>query len=154
MNNSLRYVTTRYPVLVDGKEMNELDTVLCLVNTALLSHPIGLYTSKGIITTTTTGTTKLSSFVKRKNGTLTNKTKKILLAALSDADSSVPSSQQQQLFELLCDLNILVALDQILPIDESKLLCHTVQKWARGQKQSTVLPSKFIQTLISILNQY
>jgi hypothetical protein len=33
-----RFVAMGSPVVVDGKETNQLDTVLCLMNSALLSH--------------------------------------------------------------------------------------------------------------------
>jgi hypothetical protein len=131
-----RHVQTRYPVLVDSKETKELDSVWCLVNTALLSHS-GLFAGQATLA------------VKRKNGSLTTKTKKSLLAALESSSTS-----QQNLLELLCDFNVLLALDEVLTQDESKQLCETVRKWARGQKRSTVLDKKLARKLKSILEHY
>jgi hypothetical protein len=127
---SQRHVPTKHGVLVDGKETTQLDSVLCLVNTAMLSH-VGSYAGK----------TAASSV--KKNGSLTNKCKKALLKALLEDDSN--------LLEELCDLNTLVALDQSLSKEDTEELCGVVRKWARGQKQGTQLGSKLKMHLRSLL---
>eukprot|EP00980_Cylindrotheca_fusiformis_P014735 scaffold4009_cov124-Cylindrotheca_fusiformis.AAC.15 len=126
---SERFVATKHAVMVDGKETNDLDSVLCLVNTAMLSH-FGSFS----------GNTAIISV--KKNGRLTNKAKKVLLKAL-DSDS--------QLLEELCNFNTIMALDQSLSSEDSEKLCELVWKWARGQKQGTKLGSKLKMHLRSIL---
>jgi hypothetical protein len=124
-----RHVPTKHALLVDGKETNKLDSVLCLVNTAMLSHT-GSFSGKSA-----------TSSVK-KNGNLTTKTKKALLGALDD---------DPRLLEELCDLNTILALDQTLPKADSEELCQLVRKWARGQKQGTLVGPKLKMQLRSIL---
>mmetsp|Transcript_24212 Transcript_24212/g.67066 ORF Transcript_24212/g.67066 Transcript_24212/m.67066 type:complete len:555 (-) Transcript_24212:92-1756(-) len=136
-------VPTRHAVLVDGRETKLLDSVLCLVNTAVLSH-VGSYSGDA---------TSSSIAVKKINGSLTNKTKKILLKALESSDAN-------DFLKEICDFNVLLALDQLLAhaskggeheADMDKL-CGLVRKWARGQKKGTAIDSKFkrkIQTYLS-----
>jgi hypothetical protein len=65
-------------VVLDGKETRQLDSVLCLSNTAMLSHE-GSFAGNALAG---------SSSVK-KNGSLTNKARKAILKAMdSDDDSS------------------------------------------------------------------
>jgi NPL4 family len=129
--NNPRTVTTKHAVLVDGREMTQLESVLCLINTAMLSHE-GSFA----------GNTATSP-VKKSNGSLTNKAKKTLLAALNSDDRAM--------FEELCDFNVLMALDQSLSPSDMDKLCALVKKWARGQKQGTTLDSKLKIQLKSIL---
>ena len=124
-----RQVKTKHNILVDGKETNLLDSVLCLVNTAMLSHE-GLYA----------GGSAVSSI--KKNGALTNKTKKNLLAVIDD---------DRQLLQQLCDFNTLLALDEVLSESESDSLCQLVKKWARGQKQGTQVSAGLKLKLRSVL---
>ena len=124
---SRRLVPTKHAVLVDGRETKELDSVLCLVNTAMLSHA-GAYS--GTIASV------------KKNGSLTNKARKALIAALDD---------DRKLLEQLCDFNALLALDQSLSKDDSQQLCQLVRKWARGQKQGTQVGSKLKRQLRIVL---
>lgn len=136
-------VPMRHAVLVDGSETKVLDSVLCLVNTAVLSH-VGSYSggSKG-------------SAVKKSSGGLTKKTKKVLLRALENNDSN-------QFLQEICDFNILMALDELLSAqssskasivcEETELLCGLVKKWARGQKQGTTIDSKFKMRLKTYLS--
>ena len=125
-----RFVSTKHAVLVDGKETKELDSVLCLVNTAMLSH-VGSYSGS------TTNSVK-------KSGGVTNKVKKAMLAALEANDDG-------KLLEILCDMNLLLTFDKTLPKDDMTKLCGSVQKWARGQKRGTELDSKLKLLLRSIL---
>ena len=124
-------VPTKHPVLVDGQETNVLDSVLCMVNTAVLSHT-GSYC----------GSTSASA-TKKSNGSLTNKTKKALLKALDSSDSA-------DFLKQVCDFNVLLALDELLAsaktkgsvnkgviTEDTKALCKLVKKFARGQKKGT-----------------
>jgi len=129
-----RFVKTQHEIIVDGKETTQLDSVLCLVNTAMLSQ-IGSFAGKA------------TNSVNKKNGTLTTKTKKALLAAL-DKDSSDHCS----LLNAVSDFNILVALDGLLPADQTEQLCRLVKKWVRGQKHGTEIPTKLKLSLRSVLS--
>jgi hypothetical protein len=124
-----REVPTKHNIIINGKETKTLDSVLCLVNTAMLSHE-GAYA----------GSSAVSSV--KKNGSLTNKAKKTLLGLLDD---------DRQLLQELCDFNSLLALDQLLPAEDSESLCQSVKKWARGQKQGTQVDSKVKLRLRSVL---
>jgi hypothetical protein len=117
-----RYIHTRYPIIVDGKETNQLDSVLCLVNIALLSHK-GMFTGRSIY-----DSTKI-----RGNGKFSNKIRKAILRAINDDDN--PS----KLFEIVSDFHILLALDSLLKEQDSAQLCKILYKWARGQKKSVAL---------------
>jgi hypothetical protein len=132
-----RYVTTRHPVLVDGKETNQLDSVLCLVNTALLSHE-GWYAGS-------------DNSIKRRTGALTNKTRKALLKLLVPADDVPGQPDDPKLMALLCDFGVLLALDELLTSSESELLCRSVQKWARGQKTTATISESLKQRLVQVL---
>lgn len=127
-----RYCKTKHAILVDGKETQQLDSVLCLVNTAMLSH-------EGSFAGSTAGSSV------KKNGSLTNKARKAVLKAMDD------DSQDASVLELLCDFSILLALDEVLDEKDSERLCKTVQKWARGQKKGTKLDDALKLRLKSIL---
>lgn len=126
---SQRHVATKHEIVVDGKQTKQLDSVLCLVNTAMLSH-VGSFAGK-----TATSSVK-------KNGSLTNKTKKTLLEAISN---------DSKLLEELCNFNTLLALDQSLSREDTEELCGLVRKWSRGQKQGTKVGSKVKMHLKGIL---
>jgi len=129
-----RYCPTRNPILVDGKETHELDSVLCLVNTALLSHE-GLYSAA-------TATTK------KKTGNLTAKARKSIVKALEK------SSDDDALLATLSDFATLVALDELLGGKEretSRAICQTVRKYVRGQKRTTTLDPALKQRLRQLL---
>ncbi|VEU35913.1 unnamed protein product [Pseudo-nitzschia multistriata] len=140
-------VPVRHAVLVDGRETKLLDSVLCLVNTALLSH-VGSYSGH---------VTGSSVSVKKINGSLTNKTKKLLLKALESSDAN-------DFLQEICDFNILMALDQLLSQSQVKssnnddheadmeILCGLVRKWARGQKKGTAIDPKFKRKLQTYLS--
>ena len=140
-------IPTKHPVLVDGQETKLLDSVLCLVNTAVLSH-VGSYS----------GSATSGSATKKSNGALTNKTKKLLLKALDSPDSG-------DFLKEVCDFNILLALDEMLGVtstkkkapegvicEDTKDLCKLVKKWARGQKKGTVIDPKFKMKLKTYLS--
>lgn len=124
-----RIVSTQCAVVVDGRETNTIDTVLCLVNTALLSHE-GTYAGA------------FSKKSTKKNGSLTATTKKAILQAI-DNDSA--------LLGLLSDFNVLLGLDPLLLSEEMLDLCSVLQKWTRGQKQGTQVSADLKRKLKSVL---
>jgi hypothetical protein len=125
-----RMIQMKHEILVDGQETKTLDSVLCLVNTALLSHEGSFASSQTL----------------RKNGSsLTKKSKKALLKALNNDD-------QSSLLNELCDFNVLVALDQLLPASKSEELCRLVHKWARGQRKGTQVEPDLRILLQSLLS--
>jgi hypothetical protein len=149
VNTNPPIVPMRHEILIDGKETKQLDSVLCLVNTAMLSH-VGHYSggsgSKG------------GNSIKKSNGSLTNKTKKSLLKALEAGDGD------GEFLELLSDFNVLVGLDQLLLSgshntgsgsndndNDIKMVCGLVRKWSRGQKQTTKIDSKLKRKLMTYL---
>lgn len=135
-----RYGTTRHSILVDGKETRQLDSVLCLVNTAMLSHEGSFAGNIG------------SGNVVKKNGSLTNKARKAVLKAIEES-AAATDTKDAPLLQVLCDFTILLALDEVLDDKDSERLCRTVQKWARGQKQGTELASDLKLRLQAILQQ-
>ena len=129
-----RFVTTVHPVLVDGKETTMLDTVLCLVNTAMLAHD-------GKLAGSTSSTVK-------KNGMMLTKTKKALLAALEK-----DTTDHCSLLNALCDFNVLLAIDKQTKSDQMEALCQLVKKWSRGQKIGTQVSPQLKTMLKGILSQ-
>lgn len=136
-------VPMRHAILVDGKETKVLDSVLCLVNTAVLSH-VGSYSGDA--------TSASKAAIKKSNGSLTNKTKKLLLQSLD-------SSNANDFLKEICDFNVLVALDELLAQSKDEdhdrdmeILCGLVRKWARGQKKGTVIDPKFRRKLQTYLS--
>ena len=125
-----RIVSTQYAVIVDGREAKSIDTVLCLVNTALLSHK-GTYSGDSAKKST------------KKNGSLTAKAKKAILQAI-DNDSA--------LLSLFSDFDILLALDMMLLPQEMQDLCSVLQKWTRGQKQGSQVSAMLKRKLKSVLH--
>eukprot|EP01083_Nonionella_stella_P021255 58939_1 len=107
-------------ISVDNKETKDLDTVFCLVNTAMLSHDGRL-----------SGKANANSI--KKTGGLTNKTKKSLLANL-DGDSD----DDEKLLSELCNFNTLMALDGIMEKDDMASVCKLVTKYSRGQRKGTI----------------
>lgn len=141
-NPNPRVVPMRRAVLVDGRETRELDSVLCLVNTALLSH-VGTFAGGGNGGTASAAAAAAGP-IKRGTGRLTKRAKASLLAALMGTDD-------RALLEGLCDFNVLLALDRALTPDETEELCSTVRRWARGQKQGTKVGQKLKLKLQGIL---
>jgi len=167
-NSNPPMVPMRHPILVDGQETKVLDSVLCLVNTGVLSH-VGSYSGRSG-----------NNAVKKTNGSLTNKTKKILAKALE-------SSEVDDFLKEICDFNVLLALDELLRSsggsgakktannpntkkttstttnasssgisssspDDMEVLCGLVKKWARGQKKGTTIDPKFKMKLKTYLS--
>jgi hypothetical protein len=127
-----RFVATKHPIVVDGKETQNLDSVLCLVNMAMLTYE-GLFAG-----------TEANSVNKR--GGVTNKIKKTILSALDAKDDS-------SLLAALCDLNLLVSLDKMLAPEDMHQVCTVVRKYARGQKKGTQLEDRLKLLLRSLLDQ-
>jgi len=134
---STRFMTLKDPVVVSGEETKRLDSVLLLVNTAMLSH-VGLYSG---------GTNApIGGNVKKTSGALLGKTRKRILAALEKKDGSEVLSE-------LCDFDVLLAIDALIGKEESEKLCLLVRKYARGQKKGTVINEQLKLTLRSVLGE-
>jgi hypothetical protein len=150
-NNILK---TKHPIWVDGGESNSLDTLLCLVNTAVLSHT-GWYS------------TKTTRTVKKTNGRLTKVTRTKLLAALQlpkgKAAGNGENNGDAAALEVLCDFDLLVALVRMLRStpqnknkhggedDDGRELCETVQQYAKGLKRTTKLNPALRQRIIDLI---
>jgi len=134
---STRFMTLKDPVVVSGEETKRLDSVLLLVNTAMLSH-VGLYSG---------GTNApIGGNVKKTSGALLGKTRKRILAALEKKDGSEVLSE-------LCDFDVVLAIDALIGKEESEKLCLLVRKYARGQKKGTVINEQLKLTLRSVLGE-
>ncbi|KAL7466460.1 hypothetical protein ACHAXS_006757 [Conticribra weissflogii] len=131
--HSTRFVTLNDPVVVSGEETKKLDSVLLLVNTAMLSH-VGSYSGGE--------KAPIGGNVKRSNGALLVKTKTRILTALQKGEGEL---------EELCDFDVLMALDAMLGREDSEQLCLLVKKFARGQRKGTVLGDHLKLTLLSAL---
>eukprot|EP00547_Thalassionema_nitzschioides_P016334 CAMPEP_0194253922 /NCGR_PEP_ID=MMETSP0158-20130606/30932_1 /TAXON_ID=33649 /ORGANISM="Thalassionema nitzschioides, Strain L26-B" /LENGTH=493 /DNA_ID=CAMNT_0038991775 /DNA_START=30 /DNA_END=1508 /DNA_ORIENTATION=+ len=111
-------ISTIHEIVVDGKETKQLESVLCLINTALLSHE-GMYVAHS----------EQKPTVKSKTGTLTLKIKKALLKAVEETMAK-GSNDDSSLLSLLCDFPTLLALDTLLADDEqTQDICRSVSKW-------------------------
>ena len=131
-----RFAPTRHNILVDGKETKQLDSVLCLVNTAMLIQQ-GSFAG-------TAATTK-------KNGSLTNKARKSLLKSLEQSELS---SDDSVLLQELSNFHTLVSLYETgLGATDCERLCQVVKKWSRGQKKGTVVDAKLKRQLRRFLEQ-
>ena len=161
------------PVLVSDEETTILDTVLLLINLAMFSH-VGFYSGNAPSATSTGG-----SSVKRSTGELLTKTRKRILKLLVLLDTKKKQQQQQQqqqlenddkdvvdgeLLKLLCDFDILLALDALLDRHDSEKLCLLVKQYAttvknkktsmknKKKKQPIVLDEQLRLTLESVLD--
>ncbi|KAL7485831.1 hypothetical protein ACHAW6_011424 [Cyclotella cf. meneghiniana] len=132
---STRYVTLKDPAVVAGDETTQLDSVLLLVNTAMLSH-VGLYSGGE--------NASPGGNVKRNSGALLAKTRKRILSALEEKESG-------NVLQELCDFDVLLALDRLIGRDEMKELCELVKRYARGQKKGAMLGDHLKLTLKSLL---
>jgi len=133
---STRFITLMDPVIVSGEETKLLDSVLLLVNLAMLSH-VGLYSG---------GAAAIGGNVKRSSGALLVKTRKRILATLEQRHGN-----DGALLEELCDFDVLLALDSLMGREDSEKLCSMVRKYASGQRKSTVLDDHLrlkLQTVI------
>lgn len=119
------------PVLVDGQETQEVDSVLCLVNTAVLSHK-GRHCVND------------ASAVLTKKGALTGKIKRQILSALT-------SGGKEDALRILCDFQVLCGLDRLLGKSDMDELIELVSLYARGQKKSTKIGSRLRLQLEGVL---
>jgi hypothetical protein len=148
------------PVLVSDEETTILDTVLLLINLAMFSH-VGFYSGDATVTATGGG-----SSVKRSTGELLTKTRKRILTLLLEAKKKQQQQQQQrhqqqygsgddtdknhdddgELLKLLCDFDILLALDVLLDREDSEKLCLLVKQYAtttvKNKKTTTIKKNK------------
>lgn len=130
VDSSGRFGKTRHNILVDGKETKELDSVLCLVNTAMLSQ-------KGTMAGRTSTT--------KKNGSLTKKARKTLLELLDK------NNNDSDLLAELCNFHTILGLHDGLGEVDCQRLCELVRKWSRGQKKGTVVDDYLKRKLRGIL---
>ena len=129
MSEEERYFHCSDPVIVDGQETHEVDSVLCLVNTAMLSHQ-GKHSGK--------------DSVLAKNGGLTGKAKKKILLALNHDGS-------EKLLKVLSDFHILCGLDKVLGNNDMDEVTRLVSKYAKGQKKGTSVNQSLRKTLQSVV---
>lgn len=123
---SSRYVKTSDPIMVNGGEMQEVDTLLFLINTAMLGHT-GLYAGSGDT---------------RSTGKILVKTKKKLISALQQQSSLSKEDSKHPALEILCDFNLLFGLSNLLSTDDMEKLCILVSGYAKGMKKGTRLSDK------------
>jgi hypothetical protein len=134
---STRFITLVNPVIVSGEETKSLDSVLLLVNLAMMSH-VGQYSG---------GVGSARGNVKRSSGALLVKTRKRILAALEQRHENDDSVLKE-----LCDFDVLLALDSLIGREESEELCSIVRKYASGQRRNTVLGDQLRLILQSVLD--
>lgn len=125
-----RFVETNEAIVIDNKETKELDSVLCLVNTAMLSHE---------------GRFSGSENATKKAGGLTAKKKKTILQKLDGQDDG-------DLVAELCDFGVIMALDRSLSNDDIESLCKLVTKYSKGQKRGLEMNDNLKLVLKSALS--
>lgn len=121
-----RLTKTRHSIIVDGKETKDLDTVLCVINTALLADN-GTFAAGGKAT--------------RKSGGLTKKARKAVASAVDNSD-----------FSMLCSFSILLGLYQDgLSAQHCEELCLLVRKWTKGQAKGLAMNPALKQAIRSLV---
>ena len=126
-----RFVQTLESISIDNKETKELDSVLCLVNTAMLSHE-GRFSGKAGVNSI------------KKAGGLSAKKKKNILSKLDDGNDG-------DLVGELCDFNVLMALDRSIKEEDMQSLCKLVSKFAKGQRKGIEMGSHLKILLKNVL---
>ena len=126
-----RFVKTQESINIDNKETKELDSVLCLVNTAMLSHEGRFSGEVGVNSV-------------KKAGGLTAKKKKAILARIEEGNDS-------GLMGELTDFGVLMALDRSMPKKDMDSLCAVVAKYSRGHKKGIEVENKLKLLLKNIL---
>ncbi len=134
---STRLITLVNPVIVSGEETKSLDSVLLLVNLAMLSH-VGMYSG---------GAEMTRGNVKRSSGALLVKTRKRILAALEQRHEN-----DEAVLKELCDFDVLLALDSLIGAEKSEELCSIVRNYVIGQRKSTVLGDQLRLILQTVLD--
>jgi hypothetical protein len=127
-----RFFKTADPVIIDTKETHTVDSVLCLINTALLSHQ-GKFVKDGSLP------------VKKGGGGLTPKTKQSLTSILQE------DNNDESLLSKLCDFNILIALSKLIEEKDMDDICKLVTKFSNGQRKGTSVNQHLKHVLISVL---
>ena len=141
--SSTRFLALNDPVIVSGEETKQLDSVLLLVNMAMLSH-VGMYSGGS--------NAPMGGNVKRNSGELLLKTRKRILSALTvDGNNIDNKSNGGGVLKELCDLDVLMALDLLIGKKDSEKLCKLVRNYARGQKKGTVLDDHLKLVLQTVL---
>ena len=125
-----RFLKTNDPVSVGGKETKEVDSLLCLVNLAVIQ-----------------GSGKWSS--KEKNEKLTKRSKADLKEIVGEAIAKKGSAPvNKKLMEALMDFNVLLFLGGRIRNEMSwDAILSKVIKYARGGKQATILDEDMIKTI-------
>jgi len=126
-----RILEAKEAIVIDTKETTSLDSVLCLVNTAMLSHE-GSFS----------GNSGKKSYTK-KSGALTANTRKALLTKFDGND--------EDLISLLCNFEVLMALDRLIAQDKMSELCMLVKKYSRGQRKAAQLSNNLRLVLKNVL---
>lgn len=137
-----RILSSSDPVLIDAEETHDIDSVLCLINTAVLSH-VGLYCGP-----TTTKSKQKNVDVLKSNGLeLTNTMKKKLLTAITTTTTQESSKKEKMMMSSLCHFDVLMGLDSILGPKRVMELCEIIRKYARGQRKSLDMKKELIMAL-------
>jgi hypothetical protein len=126
-----RFVQTRESISVDNKETKELDSVLCLINTAMLSHEGRLSGKAGVNSV-------------KKEGGLTAKKKKVILDKIEDGNDG-------NIIDELCDFSTIMALDRSLSKEDLAYLCKLVVKYSKGMRKGIEMDNKLKLVLKSVL---
>ena len=126
-NDSTQFLKASVPVIVDGKETNSVDCLLCLVNTGMLSH-IGSFSSPS-------SSGKLSS-----SGGLTSKIKQKILSHLMKKGNA----KETTIIQYLSDFNILFGLSNLLNEADINELCDIILS-SKRRRSANVEMSKHLQ---------
>jgi len=126
-----RFVKTQESISLDNKETKELDSVLCLINTAMLSHE-GRLSGKAHVNSV------------KKVGGLTAKKKKAILAKIEDGSDG-------DIIDELCDFSAIMALDRSLSKEDLAYLCKLVVKYSKGMRKGIEMDNKLKLVLKSVL---
>jgi hypothetical protein len=132
---SRHVLSAAHPAVVDGSETTELDGLLCLVNTALLSR-VGDYAgpepppSAG-------GGGKPPGPVVKKSGALAARARRALASALAAGDGGDQDGGggDRELARVLSDYALLVALHGLLGPGDCRALCAFVKEGARQKRR-------------------
>ena len=120
-----RLLRTTAPVIVDGKETREVDCVLCLVNTAMLSHSGSLSKTNNI----------------SNSGKLTSKVKKQI------TDSLAKFGGRDETIEIMRNFNLLYGLSKIMRPEDVDELCKLVSNYSKGRRKGSEM-SRHLQFVL------
>jgi len=126
-NDNTQFLKTSVPVIVDGKETNSVDCLLCLVNTGMLSHT-GSFSSSS-------SSGKLSS-----SGGLTSKIKQKIQSHLKKKGNA----KETTIIQYLSDFKILFGLSNLLNEADINELCDIILS-SKRRRSATVELSKHLQ---------